>query len=348
MNSNKIGTYVLVGLIIINVVLIFLIFTPFAAFMDKITGFYPVSTTLFVLGPPAPPNLTVWVEGRIDFENVSVRLNWTPSNSTDVANYILYTTPNYSAGFDFSVPNLTLPNTTLTIVETNASSFNELYYLLRANASYDLQDDNNKTWGILARQLYNTSGGYNMVSIPVESLNRTIKEVFVQNESDYYATLLFRRNDTTGDFEAAVYLGATVFHLDQWIGQFSTVDPGFGYWIKVSRPYKFPAVGEVRVENRTKQLYNTTSVGNFVGWESVTREKIEDVVPNTLTDYNITRIDRRDDATGDFDTVIYLGATVFRIDAWAGQFDKFEPGYGYWLRTDENTVWTYEGNVRRT
>lgn len=342
MNSDKTGTYISIGLCITIVTLFVIFFGSASLILNGITGNFFTLTRVFVYGPPINPNLSLWTKDLGDYENGTLYLSWNPD--VNISYYKLYMTNNYSNGFNFSAPNQTFDNNTLNFTDTDAADDSEQYYIIRANNTYNLSEYNTDTWGKFVRQLYKTQQNSNisLISLPLSPVNNSLYAIFIQNQSNYFATQVQRRNDVTGSFELVFYLGQ--YGINQWAGDFYTLDENTGYFVKTTRDYNISLAGEAKVENKTKTVYSTASVGNLIGYTSVVPQRIDDIADNSLGDYNLTKIQRRNDVTGSYDVVFYLGP--YGINQWAGDFYTLEPGIGYWATTAHNTTLTYGANIR--
>jgi len=325
--------------------------------LGTITGyeiFAGVATTVNVLLPPGMANLTAWLEGYGigNYIPGDVTLNWSPDNYpyliAPVSDYNIYMSDNYTTGFNFNIPNLTLPNTATNYTDINAYPVPERYYVLRADNPSPLKDVNTDTWGKFDINLINTSvNNLNLASIPMIPANKSFSKVIVQNVSNFYIYQISTRNDTTGAWYTADYLGG--FGINAWFGSptyFTTMEPDEAYWIKSRYNKIFTLVGQVAIENRSVQVINTSVNNlNLVGWTSVDKQNFATAIRQNPSNFYIYQISTRNDTTGAWYTADYLGG--FGINAWFGSptyFTSFEPGHGYWIKSRYNTVWNYKPN----
>ena len=358
MNSNKIGTYVLVGLVIVGLALLLVNLSPILSTLGKITGFFPAialpaTTSVFALGVPEPPILTAWTENinMMGYQNGTVHLNWTASPSIYIYNYILYSTYNYSAGFGGFVNSYqTFPDNETNYSDANAASYNEIYYILRSNTTYGIEDSNNNTWGKFTRTLYSTplNGKMNLVSTAPVQINKTFADFFIQNITNFTVTQVYKRNSTTGLYSIADYYGGD--EIDEWWSRdenFTMIKHGEAYWVKVTKNTSWPVTGNITKENQTVQLYSLSNNGkmNLFGWASVTHGNFADVIKQDLSNFSVIQVYRRNDVTGKYSIADYYGGD--EIDEWWSRdenFTGFDPGYGYWIKTLNNVTLTYEPN----
>jgi hypothetical protein len=212
-----------------------------------------------------------------------------------------------------------------------------------SNASYGSVSDYSKSEiGKHTRNLYSTGSNrqMNLVSIPIDPSKKSVDVVFIQTPSNFNVTQIYRRNDITGFYYVVDYYD----DIDLWYGDFYDIELGYAYWVKIRNSFNFSSVGSVAPANRSWPLYTTASNRgmNMVGWASVLSKPIEDVFSNTPSNFNVTQIYRRNDITGFYYVVDYYDD----IDLWYGDFYDFEPGYGYWIKTNRNMTMKYEANVR--
>jgi len=108
MNSDKTGTYISVGLCITIITLFVIFFGSTSLILNGISGNFLTSTRVFVYGPPINPNLSLWIKDFGGYENGTLYLKW--ETQENVSAYKLYTTINYTAGFNFEYPNRAFSN----------------------------------------------------------------------------------------------------------------------------------------------------------------------------------------------------------------------------------------------
>jgi hypothetical protein len=313
-----------------------------------------VTTETYVLLPPSVKNFTIWLDdhGIGDYVPGDIILNWSlddyPFPIAPASDYNMYMSDNYTAGFNFMLPNATLPNTTTTYVDGSASQKPQRYYIIRTDNPSPFKDVNTNTWGKINIYLTSASiNGLNLVSIPMLPADKTFGKVLIQNTTNYYVYQVSTRNDTSGSWYTADYLGE--YGFDMWFGSpssFTTVDPDKAYWFKSRYSKTFVLTGEVAVSDRHVPLINTSAQNlNFVGWTSIDKQAFSQAIQQNPSDYYAYQVSTRNDTTGAWYTADYLGEYGF--DMWFGSptfFTSFEPGHGYWLKSRYNVVWNYTPN----
>lgn len=190
-----------------------------------------VSATVFVLGQPPAPNLSVWMHDFGGYSDGTPFLNWTFDNFPNVKEFFLYKKTNFSDPFNFNVPYQTFTNTTFNYIDAAASTQDSVFYTMLANTSYGMVSDyNHYDWGKHTRSLYTTTTNrnINLVSLPLKPVNTSIYAVIIQNPSNYKISQVYRRNDQTGTYLIVDYYD----DINLWDGDFYDLEPGYGYWVK--------------------------------------------------------------------------------------------------------------------
>jgi|GEM_PF-5048819 len=304
-----------------------------------------LTTSVLIIAPPYFPNTTGKIIDEGGYTLGNFLLNWSLDLSDNITSYKIYITDNEEVGFNFSNFNVSLPKYVNNYTDTTANQTYKRFYVVRAENEYG-SDNNTAVWGKYDINFINTeeNKGMNLISIPVQPLNSSIKEVIIQNESNYKISTLYRYNALERKYDVLFYIPS----LGGWTtanGQFVSLEPGYSYWVKIKDNITYPFGGDFYLRNVSIQLYNTSDNEgmNLVGWSSIKRTPIKEAIIQSSTNYNITEIYRYNASSLTYDIIHYIPEE----DRWtnaSGKFTHFEPGYGYWVKTRENMTWLYLAN----
>jgi hypothetical protein len=286
--------------------------------------------------PEPPTNLTATLN-----MNGSITLNWTPSTSPDVASYSIYISSNASK-FNFTMPDETVSQPNLIWTDVYATLTDERYYIVRANDTAGNEETNTVRVGKFNISL---ETGWNLISIPLNLSKNGNASWELTHRASWSAplpgdplpvtpknsiTYIFRWNPAADRYEYSRH------YADWgWVGSFSTLEPGHGYWAYTTQPCNLTIVGGVPVDSTTISL---DTDWNMVGWYSVKETALD---PDPLTadpPESITDIFRWNSTTDLYEWAMY----------WEGFWlsdegvDTLEPGRGYWFNTYQHCTCTYE------
>ncbi|UCE73053.1 MAG: Omp28-related outer membrane protein [Methanomassiliicoccales archaeon] len=174
-------------------------------------------------------------------------------------------------------------------------------------------------WLSMEPQIITLSQGYNLISIPALQFDTSLDSVFDTISGKYDALQAFNAMDTTDHWK---------HHHESKppeMNDLSYVDHTMGVWIRVTEPGQtnFAYNGTPPTMNQEIEL---RPGWNLVGYPSLS-DKDRDTALNNL----------------DFDTHV---DSIFTYDAatqqWKeiGEFDNFEVGQGYWIRSNDLYYWT--------
>ncbi len=265
-------------------------------------------TTLDITTPMAPQNL------RLDVlnDNNNIMIRWDEATD-DAVNYNIYIS-DLPDNFSFENPDST---TSLDeYLDTEASSVNQRYYIVRAEDSSGNEENNSYVIGKFDLEL---KDGYNLVSLPLVPFNNNINFVMHQDVSYHPVSEIRRYNSTKQEFEITTCLGIL------WdLFSFQELNPGTGYFFNSSMDTNFTIVGTL-----PEPLELEISKGmNMIGLASLNEKNISDVIPQTVEDNNVTELGKRNI------NQIYDLATYYSNDLY-NEF-TLKPGKGYWLKAMEN------------
>lgn len=284
-----------------------------------------VNVTVTALGPNPPTNIRLILNKTSN----ETTLNWTLSNSTNISNYVIYVTDDYSTGFNYSNPYTTVSNTTTNWTDTDSDGVDERYYVVRANNTLGLTDGNTYAVGKYNLKLYT---GWNLISLPLLIWNESMSDVLYTAENGDIS----ERWDGAGQS----YDRTDYFAGFGWFGDFTTAQVDRGYWYYslksgyVSSPFNNTIVGAVPTASRSETIYNKT--WSLLGWTSVNTKGLGTVFPNAANG----DIMEYYDAVGDS----YKRTDYFAGFGWFGEFTTIVPTRGYWYYSQNTTLynWTYQ------
>ena len=264
-----------------------------------------VCIQLKVIKGVQPTNLTAILNAN---DTVTIKCN-----GTEGADYDIYITENYTAGFQ-GTPNATATGLAGDIVmwtDKNASNYSQRYYKVALTG----MPPTNETVGKFNISAYTD---WNLVSTPLllddTSLSAVIRDAGVgDNIFDY---------DNVDGIRTSVYVGL-------WSGPVQTFEPEKGYWYQNvgAADFDITVVGDVPTGNITTMLYLDW---NLVGYTSVNTSSV-----NIVTGAGVG------DNIFDYDNVDGIRTSVY-VGLWSGPVQTFEPGKGYWYQSVvADVTWEY-------
>jgi len=280
-------------------------------------------------GRPNPPTN---INATLNTTTGDIIIVWTPSNSSNVYDYVIYATDNYTQGFNFSDPYATVPNTSSNWTDFLANSTDERYYLIKANNTVGMEDRDYFVIGKFNLKMYT---GWSLFSLPLKPWNQDINSIIYTGTQDDQMWR-YDANDT-GDH----YKGTDFYEGFGWFGdsEMSYIYNGMGYWYYshkggyVTTPYNNTIVGVVPQADVTHTIYEGW---NLLGWTSANEKDA-----NTASTFpNATNLDQlwRYDSWDVSDR--YKGSDYYEGYGWYGDFTNVEPGRGYWYYSQN--VATYD------
>jgi len=168
---------------------------------------------------------------------------------------------------------------------------------------------------------YLFSNGWSLISFPYlfdSELDTLLSEL--EGKVDF----IYRWNASEGKYEYAQYIS------DKWKGDFSSLDNINGYWFHSNDTGLCDLfVGDGTTEVTQMDLYTNW---NLVSWP----RKNSVPIAEALSDINehVDFIYRWNSFSNEYEYAQYIS------DKWKGDFQDFEPGYGYWIHSNETVVWT--------
>jgi hypothetical protein len=256
-------------------------------------------------------------------------LNWTLSTSPNVVNYDIYLTDSWQTGFNFSKPYLIVSNSTTNWTDPTSDGVNERYYVVRANNTLGLTDENTYAVAKWNLKLYSA---WNLISLPLLVWNESMDDIFYTAEDSDISN---RWSATAQTFDRTDYFGGF-----GWSGDYTAMQTDRGYWYYSQKagydtvPFNVTLVGEV--PNATRQQTITGQSWTMLGWTSIRTKSLD----SALT------------AATDSDTIVLFEPplkTFRRTDyfagfGWFGDFANIEPGLGYWSYSTNpsNYMWNYQ------
>ncbi|HPR41845.1 MAG TPA: hypothetical protein PK718_04785, partial [Candidatus Methanofastidiosa archaeon] len=191
------------------------------------------------------------------------------------------------------------------------------YWHVRAKDAAGNYSDWSVTWSVTIKKGMDITffNGWNLVSFYYLPENRTIEAVF--SEIDESIDYVYKW-DSTGNHYMYYHRG--------YGGQFTEIDKSHGFWVH-STNAKLQQLLITEMIEPSEQIYLTEG-WNLVGWQSQETVSIETGLNNILgyVDY----VYRWNSNTQSYE-YYHVG--------YGGQFDSFEPEYGYWLHCSEECVW---------
>jgi hypothetical protein len=286
-----------------------------------------VNITVTQLIPNPPGNLMLLLDKVPGPNYQDVTLNWTLSNSTNIFNYVIYKTDNWAAGFNYSDPYMTVGNDATNWTDPTSDGADQRYYVVRANNTNGLTDENTYAVGKFNLHLYT---GWNLVSLPLLVWNETMNDIFYTREDGdlsnrWVATVpTFQRTD--------YYLGFG------WFGDYDTMQPDRGYWYRSQKngytttPFNNTIVGVVPTTQRSEAIYNKR--WSMLGWTSVNVKGMGTAFGNP-SDYDLVNLYYAPGHTFKR-TDYYLGF------GWFGDFSTMNPGTGYWYYSQNAMQYSWD------
>jgi len=143
----------------------------------------------------------------------------------------------------------------------------------------------------------------------------------MEDKIDY----VYRWDPSYGIYEYSYY-----YQGYGWVGDFNTVDNVHGYWFHSTADNVF----DMHVDDGCS---STTSINIMEGWNLLSWPKKESISLN----------DACADISGHVDYVYRWNSFLEEYEysyydveyGWVGDFNFFDPGYGYWLHSDSEQVW---------
>jgi hypothetical protein len=129
-------------------------------------------------GRPNPPTN---INATLNTTTGDIIIVWTPSNSSNVYDYVIYATDNYTQGFNFSDPYATVPNTSSNWTDFLANSTDERYYLIKANNTVGMEDRDYFVIGKFNLKMYT---GWSLFSLPLKPWNQDINSIIYTGTQD--------------------------------------------------------------------------------------------------------------------------------------------------------------------
>jgi len=268
--------------------------------------------------PPFSPSNLVAILNKT--ATGDILLNWS-SNVSNIANFVVYKTDNYSAGFNFATVFGTTPADQYNFTDNTANSTNERYYIVRANSTDGLQDSNTHAVGKFGLKLYTD---WTLVSLETLLIHNESLDDITYDAQAGDQIWRYDANDTLDPYKKADYFAGF-----GWIGDFVQAQPDRGYWYLSNKPgftstsFDIATTGAVAQANRSMLLFNDF---NLVGLVSVANHGLTGMFPSA------SDLDEawRYDSTDTMDP--FKRSRFFAGYGWYGDFQLFNPGRGYWYK----------------
>lgn len=249
----------------------------------------------------------IFIDSRIDLDNVSILLNW--SDSSGVLRNELFFADGHNVSNDL-VFNSSINITTNTYVDTTNATTK--YYQLRSYLPAYSCDATN-TVGMHRIEL---SPATNLVSFPFEFVNDSILNVSAPIYE--YVESINRYNNTDQIYDFVIQFAGSTFK------NFDRVLRGEGYWFVVNRTVNFSMVGTVNQELNIT-LYNRS---NLIGFPTVIGNNSLPYLLRSI-DGNYSTVNVYNNSQKLYGFYIIFGGSVF------SNFDTIHPTLGYWLQANE-------------
>jgi hypothetical protein len=297
-----------------------------AAFALMATQAYAAGSTTVTVNvsagvAPSPTDLTAYLNLT---PTGDVILNWTAANSSEVFNYVIYKTENYTAGFNFGqIFGKTPDASTTNFTDTSGNATDQRFYVVRTNSTSGQQDSNTVAVGKFNIKL---SSGFNLVSFPMI--------LHPGNTTDYVAYIALGgdqiwRYDATDILDP--YKKVDYFTGFGWFGDFSILEQERGYWYNTMQPdfttnqFNWTMTGRV-ADSTTRQIPIFNGF-NLIGVTTLRDQDLNTFWTQPSGGDQVWRYDA-------FDTLDpYKKSDYFAGFGWFGDFSMLSPGRGYWYNS---------------
>jgi len=173
---------------------------------------------------------------------------------------------------------------------------------------------------IVPGMTYLYAPGWNLISFPY-LLDPDLDSLLAGMEDKI--DFIYRWNAGTGEYEYAQLINGN------WKGDFSTLDDINGYWFHLNDVTHCDFYMEDGATAITQlELF---ADWNLVSWPRKHSSSISDALVGI--NENIDFIYRWNPFTHEYEYAQYINGQ------WKGDFKDFEPGYGYWVHSDEDVIW---------
>jgi hypothetical protein len=255
-----------------------------------------------------------------------IMLNWTAANESNVFNYVIYKTDNFTIGFNFSQPFGATPDTNFT--DTTANYTDQRFYIVRTNNTFNLQDTNTFAVGKFNIKL---STGFNMVAFPL-ILHPSDQAGYVAYIAEGGDQLWrYDANDTLDPYKKSDYFAGF-----GWFGDFQMLEQERGYWYNSMRQgytinqFNWTITGRV-APNTPARSIDIFSDFNMIGVTTLTDRDLDTFWTQPAGTDQIWRYDA-------FDMLDpYKKSDYFAGFGWFGDFSVLSPGRGYWYNSRNAT-----------
>ena len=150
--------------------------------------------------------------------------------------------------------------------------------------------------------------GWNLVSLPLEPFNKTVKSLFSDSSSKiftYYDGKWYKLNDS------------------------SQINLSHGYWVKTANNI---SIAGVRIENLN---YNLQQGWNLISYPALESNNVNALFENVSSEINNILVYRNDNwLTYSFNKII-------------NSLNVINPGEGIWVDVKQNTAWTFDGKYKK-
>jgi hypothetical protein len=291
----------------------------FTAFFAGNQNYTAASATHFANVTAVPPIGPSGLEAILNKTATGeILLNWT-SNESNIFNFVIYKTDDFGAGFNFAQIYGTTPASQTNFTDATANFTSERYYIVRANSTDGLQDNNTYVVGKYDLNLYTQWTLTNPETLLVH--NDSLDDI-TYNAIDQDELWRYDANDTLDPYKRSRFFAGF-----GWIGDFPTAQPDTGYWYLsnsldyVTTPFNLTITGVVPQSNRQLLLFNGF---NLIGLASVASHNLAVLFPNATDMDEAWRYDSNDIMDP------YKRSRFFAGYGWFGDFALLNPGRGYW------------------
>jgi hypothetical protein len=276
------------------------------------------SLEVIITSPPSPPK---GLSARLSSSAPSdVELEWNASpddgiGEDDVAGYTVYkSTTGVNGTYEFAawIPATDSPSYSWIDAGSGDEDWDDYFYVVRANDTYDNEEQNNNKVGKVVNYL---PEGWNLISIPLTQEN-TSRESALQTIEGNYSSIF--------GYHAGKSRPWLNWHRDK-PNEFNDVieiNHEEGYYIDMINPDHLVILGKVP-SNIQIQL---KTGWNLVGYPNLTNVTVDDALSSI---------------SGLYTKVCFYNTTTDR-DEVLGPNNLMHPGYGYWIHVTEDCVWEVE------
>ncbi|TET91696.1 MAG: hypothetical protein E3J35_01270, partial [Methanomassiliicoccales archaeon] len=261
-----------------------------------------------VAPPVAGLNVTAELEG-LNWQDVNVSWDLSPSDPADVVRYEVYYANQYDSGGMGYVLLTTLPSGSDYYVHQNAGwgDLNNYFYMVRVVDLANKSDVYPQQAGKFVRSL---TAGWNLVSTPLVQSDESILSVF--RTVDFDSVRYYDAFDTSDHWKA--------YYTFKGYNDLPSVDHTMGMWLNVLTDSDFVVAGTVP---------QSTQISLKTGWNLVTFASFNDSysVADMKVDLNATRVEGVDPLSSPY----FLRAML--------DSDFLEAGHAYWVYVTQDCVW---------